>query len=835
MDLIRIFAEIAFVRIGQRYLDETTLDETIQEPDDKLMLDEAMFVDEGRIHHPELSDDQLRVVYRIYRDEWSLTPDETGIAEFTKGSQHIFNALFLITKELLRYNAGKPRVKFRHLFRWRELTLLTGEDLLACAGLAYQRRDYSLYDFRHHGAPDNKTFLDFCGWPTILHNDNTHLNYIFDTVGLCELHSHLKASTDNFNITWVCLMNHIGGRTANFEKLAKTQNPSRFRALSSRLYSYAALAASIRYQLWMSVINGKGPDHSIPLPKTTIDTVLKELDEKLSLARNKDNDFDYISDDSNHPMNIFAGERMFLYAMFERILRSDNIFLHKLFYKYILLKNIVRSFLVQVNNNNGFNNFKRYQDLKSIFLLPAYNRLLSWLPMWEAKEFNYAVSFEARIAPPGEVATLNKELENAKSYLKGSKDDDRDFNWSYIFHFLKFSDDGKSPDSERNLNIRTQVSTGGNTLRNLLKIADVEQFISGIDAASSEIACRPEAFAQVFRYLKGAGYAATFHAGEDFYDIADGLRAIFESIVFLELEAGDRIGHAIAMGIDASEFYRERHNYIILPIQWLIDNVVWCYYFAKKQNVSIDPQTETFLLATARNLLVETGYEDAYGGSIDLYDYYQAILLRGDNPKLYRDGTFKDDFTNGIPDGVSWHNFNLQSSPMIKEIRRYNHNAVRLYNIYHFNRNVKHWGEKVKSIRVPDGYVNMITDLQTKIMKEVSKRRIGIECCPSSNLKIGHLHRFDRHPIFRFMPVRADDTRYPLAVTVNTDDLGIFATSLPNEYSLLALALLKINDSKGNPLYTSSEVYDWIKRVAENGRKYRFGSLSETVSYRLRY
>ena len=60
----------------------------------------------------------------------------------------------------------------------------------------------------------------------------------------------------------------------------------------------------------------------------------------------------------------------------------------------------------------------------------------------------------------------------------------------------------------------------------------------GIDAANNELYCRPEVFAQAFRYLKdffGDYYdyetfqtkalksiGFTFHAGEDFYDIADG-------------------------------------------------------------------------------------------------------------------------------------------------------------------------------------------------------------------------------------------------------------------------------------------------------------------------
>ncbi|MDE5653162.1 MAG: hypothetical protein K2I48_06820, partial [Muribaculaceae bacterium] len=138
------------------------------------------------------------------------------------------------------------------------------------------------------------------------------------------------------------------------------------------------------------------------------------------------------------------------------------------------------------------------------------------------------------------------------------------------------------------------------------------------------------------------------------------------------------------------------------------------------------------------------------------------------------------------------------------------------------NNSLRERGDMVKSFRLPDGYSKLMTALQENMMKEVSKRQLCIECCPSSNVKIGKLERFDTHPIFRFMPLDPTKTRYPLAVTVNTDDLGVFATSLPNEFSLLALALLKMKDQDGNHIYSTQEVYDWIERVIENGHKFTF-------------
>ena len=50
----------------------------------------------------------------------------------------------------------------------------------------------------------------------------------------------------------------------------------------------------------------------------------------------------------------------------------------------------------------------------------------------------------------------------------------------------------------------------------------------------------------------------------------------------------------------------------------------------------------------------------------------------------------------------------------------------------------------------------------------------------------------------------------------------MFATSLPNEYSLLALALMKMRDSEGNHLYSTQEVYDWVERIIANGEKLSF-------------
>lgn len=97
--------------------------------------------------------------------------------------------------------------------------------------------------------------------------------------------------------------------------------------------------------------------------------------------------------------------------------------------------------------------------------------------------------------------------------------------------------------------------------------------IIGIDACSNEIGCRPEVFATEYRFIqnykfsvpselviKGDFHTAflgrTYHVGEDFLDIVDGLRAIDEVIQFLDFSHGDRLGHALALGISPSDYYK---------------------------------------------------------------------------------------------------------------------------------------------------------------------------------------------------------------------------------------------------------------------------------------
>ena len=113
--------------------------------------------------------------------------------------------------------------------------------------------------------------------------------------------------------------------------------------------------------------------------------------------------------------------------------------------------------------------------------------------------------------------------------------------------------------------------------------------ILGIDACSAEMGCRPEVFAQAFRYLRELPITPSvidpdrtnrtlrfsYHVGEDILDIVDGLRAIDEAMFFLDMRAGDRLGHALALGLDPKAWYARKSHRLFLPRQDLLDNLSW--------------------------------------------------------------------------------------------------------------------------------------------------------------------------------------------------------------------------------------------------------------------
>lgn len=132
------------------------------------------------------------------------------------------------------------------------------------------------------------------------------------------------------------------------------------------------------------------------------------------------------------------------------------------------------------------------------------------------------------------------------------------------------------------------------------------------------------------------------------------------------------------------------------------------------------------------------------------------------------------------------------------------------------------------------------------MQRYVAKRGISIETNPSSNYRISTIDKYVEHPLLNFYNMgltwNEDKLRGcpQLHVSINTDDKGIFDTTLENEYALMGNAVENIKDEDGNDTYNKQMVYDWLERIRQNGNQQSFlrqkerggidGSITENYS-----
>ena len=515
---------------------------------------------------------------------------------------------------------------------------------------------------------------------------------------------------------------------------------------------------------------------------------------------------------------MYASERWFLYSVLKRIYEGeDDELIVSLLWRYIIIKNQLRDKLVQNNENVGFGNFSEYETRKEVFLerFPLYANLLVELPVAEAAKYHHVKYIETRVTPSSPRIVLNKKL-NTIQRLIGKRTELEGINdqicYKIIYHFIKKKD--RQSDGfilPRNYNVRCEVRRQAIAIKGMLEQSETSRnLVVGIDAANSEFFCRPEVFAQAYRYLKNTGLCFTYHVGEDFYDLADGLRAIDETIRFLHLHRGDRLGHCLALGLDAENYYNERHYTLPIPKQNLLDNLVWLYYKAKSYNIVVPPNVEMIIVEKYAELSKTYRQEEA---PFSMIDYYHSMNLRGNNPLGRKDARY-----GYIMD--YWDAYDYDRAMILDA---FNNKKVleSLFWQYHFNREVRKSGDEVCEFKINEEYVKLIYLIQERMMDDIETMGIAIECCPSSNYRIGGLCRYENHPIFRMHEVDPDGVHH-LPVTINTDDLGIFTTSLDNEYSLILSSVLKKKDLEGKHFYNSLYVQTWMERIVRNGHKYSF-------------
>lgn len=312
------------------------------------------------------------------------------------------------------------------------------------------------------------------------------------------------------------------------------------------------------------------------------------------------------------------------------------------------------------------------------------------------------------------------------------------------------------------------------------KCPELARHIVGIDVANLERGFPPQVFAPYLQLLRGETALAgtfdtellaswqrlaprdlhrtpqglprlglTYHAGEDFHHPLDGLRSM-AGLVDHVMTAGDRIGHGLAVGWDLRIFEQDR--VAPMPLGVLLDNLIWL-----RSETSGHGEWKGNCQVEADKLIYDLARE-FYGSDQGAATLERALAASFKTPRA------RQVQSQSPHDALASR---IAFEPGIQSKRR-------------------RFSDETQS-RVLASVVALIPAVQARLARRMRDRGVVVEACPTSNFVTGAVEDLSRHPYFSYLEALGDQT----IVTINTDDPGVFGTTLEIEYALMFDAMLK--------------------------------------------
>ena len=736
--------------------------------------------------------------YKDYLIE-QLGPHQSPVQQFV-------GLPLLFSKEVLsKDDQGYPRVVFKHLFRWREVVKCLGEDLFTTAFLAQK--------------DGGKVRGDFF-WPNVIGHNQEMVNEALDT-GLSDIHAHFGGSIDSFQFNWISLMNDIEGLMDKFEKLQFSYNAVvafdkeyAFKNMSK----WCRVAAAIRVRLYKLLIKGwelnaysekkaiweighcSGDEEATGL-KEDIDSLRmdgKRTCEEIVLDYAIDEDL--VTDDfETSPFCVYAGERRIEYAFFKayqkKIIKGPWI---ELFYLYELIKTHLRKEFVFANEMSGLDGFIGFGARSALFTsqIQSICNLSSVQTSIRPDKDDY---IESRITYGSWNLPKDKYWKGLFAYGEFLEEDELKKRLTLVVQLTRgWKQNGEHKEGRYHLK-RDNIHKEYQDITRYISNKESEYDIVGIDVGGMELYYRPEVYAHVLRAGRKEGLNVTYHVAEEFYDLADGLRAIWEVIQFAKIGGQDRLGHCLALGVMPREYYKRKHCTLTMPRQVMLDNLVWVLNMAQQHHILMKAELQERLENMAKEHYKALGF-DRYLADLSIDDYFESMYLRSDDANE--------------EDGLDVWSLTAELDSAPAKIARTNENARKLHTAYILDEKLINLGEKPVTERFDNEYVKLMMKIQRVMIDIVKETGACIETCPSSNLQIGKLERYDSHPSIKYYLNPLSKNKV-LNFAVCTDDKGTFNTSLANEFSLIALAATK---GKGwNKKFKKD-----FEQLISQGNKYRF-------------
>lgn len=418
-------------------------------------------------------------------------------------------------------------------------------------------------------------------------------------------------------------------------------------------------------------------------------------------------------------------------------------------------------------------------------------------------------ALEARATPKEDAAGITEEVLNlARQALERRVPREETPEVGLVFHFIKSAERDRRHVGDPTLGGWRYSGWHADVRARAIAIAkslecrpELLMLFRGVDVANHELAVPFWTVLPVLQFVRKASVVAaermrvrapawncdpigmTVHAGEDFRRLSEGLRRLHEVVEFDLLQPGDRIGHGVALGIDAAS-RTGVERCVVQPREERLFDLLW----ELARYAAGDFAPDGSRLEMIRDEVIRLG-RDLFGDGVSIED---LLLLR------------RELHSPAVLESIGYATAAVARGPRLLE--RY------LTDSELFVRAIT----PIEVLHHPSE-TEMLTKAQKFLRRELGKLEITIESNPSSNLLIGDFVSLEEHPAFRIQPLpgrRAADDGSVL-LSVNTDNPITFATRLADEFAYLYYALIRNG-------VTADDALAWIDSRREDGWRSRF-------------
>ena len=134
---------------------------------------------------------------------------------------------------------------------------------------------------------------------------------------------------------------------------------------------------------------------------------------------------------------------------------------------------------------------------------------------------------------------------------------------------------------------------------------------------------------------------------------------------------------------------------------------------------------------------------------------------------------------------------------------------------YHRKETRKRYDKIIQIDTLGDFDEDQLTALQLLLLKYMHQKEIVIETLPTSNVIIGNHHNYSTYHLYNWYMWKKVGKPLP-PIVVGTDDVGIFATNIYNEYCNIYCQFLYTKQMN------SDDIVGFLKELNANARHYAF-------------